>query len=171
MGKIEGTLRSEIMRLAKREVRATFLPLKREVWEMKLKLSNLSKSFIPLERMAKEQVRQAESQKPRLEATSEEVKASRLTAERIRNLRKKLGISQRELAILTGSSIGAVLSWEKGKFKPSVGKKASLVALRKLRKRDVKKLLSEKSEQLGKKNPEKSKTKDTRRKSPIKGMK
>ena len=123
MGKIESTLKSEIMRLAKREVRATFLPLKREVWEMKLKLSNLSKSFIPLERMAKEQAKQEESQKLGLETTPEEVKASRLTPERIRNLRKKLGISQRQLAILTGASTGAVLSWEEGRFNPNQTKR------------------------------------------------
>ena len=51
-------------------------------------------------------------------ASPEEVKASRFTPERIRHLREKLGISQRELGILVGATIGAVLSWEKGKFKP-----------------------------------------------------
>jgi hypothetical protein len=40
--------------------------------------------------------------------------------------------------------IGAALSWEKGKFKPKGDKKAALVALRKLSKRDLKKMLAEK---------------------------
>jgi DNA-binding transcriptional regulator YiaG len=80
-----------------------------------------------------------------LEATPEEVKASRITPERIHRLRNKLGISMRELGLLTGSSLGAVLSWEKGKFKPRGEKKAALVALRKLRKREVRKLLAEKA--------------------------
>jgi DNA-binding XRE family transcriptional regulator len=71
------------------------------------------------------------------------VKASRFTPERIRSLRNKLGISQRELGILVGATNGAVLSWEKGKFKPQGEKKAALVALRKVRKRDVKKMLAE----------------------------
>ena len=74
------------------------------------------------------------------------MKASRLTPERIRGLRKKLDISMRELGILTGSSVGAILSWEKGKFKPKGEKKAALVALRKVRKRDVKKMLAEKAD-------------------------
>jgi hypothetical protein len=34
MAKIEGIIKSEIMRLAKREVRAVFRPLKREVWQI-----------------------------------------------------------------------------------------------------------------------------------------
>lgn len=143
MGKLESIIKSEIQRLAKREVRSTFRPLRKEVWELKLKLSNLIKNFTVLDRLAKE-ISKAKSTEPKLEASSEEVKASRLTPERIANLRKKLGISQRELGVLVGATIGAVLSWEKGKFKPRGDKKAALVALRKLRKREVRKMLAEK---------------------------
>ena len=143
MGKLESTIKSEIMRLAKREVRATFVPLRREVRSMRLRLSTLSKNFSAIDRLTKEL--HLEEAKPKLETTPEEVKASRITPDRIRRLRNKLGISQRELGILTGSSLGAVLSWEKGKFKPRGDKKAALVALRKLRKRDVRKLLAEKA--------------------------
>ena len=143
MGKLESTIKSEIQRLAKREVRSTFFPLRREVRGMRLKLSGLSKGINSLNRITKEL--RLEEARPKLEATPEEVKASRLTPDRIRGLRKKLRISMRELGVLTGSSLGAVLSWEKGKFKPRGDKKAALVALRKLRKRDVKKLLAEKA--------------------------
>jgi DNA-binding transcriptional regulator YiaG len=109
----------------------------------RLRVSSLSRGILSLKRMTKEL--HLEEAKPKLEATPEEVKASRLTPDRIRGLRKKLGISMRELGVLTGSSLGAVLSWEKGKFKPRGDKKAALVALRKVRKRDVKKLLAEKA--------------------------
>jgi DNA-binding transcriptional regulator YiaG len=111
---------------------------------MKLKLSNLIKNFTVLDRLAKE-ASKGKSTEPKLEASPDEVKASRLTPERIAGLRKKLGISQRELGVLVGASLGAVASWEKGKFKPRGDKKAALVALRKLKKRDVKKLLAEKA--------------------------
>ena len=144
MAKLESIIKSEITRLAKREVRSTFRPLRKEVWGMKLKLSNLIKNFTVFDRLAKE-ISKAKSTEPKLEASPEEVKASRLTPERISNLRKKLGISQRELGVLVGATIGAVLSWEKGKFKPRGDKKAALVALRKLRKRQVRKMLTEKA--------------------------
>ena len=134
MGKLESTIKSEIQRLAKREIRSTFIPLRREVRAMRLKLSGLSKGIASLDRMAKEL--HLEEVKPRLEATPEEVKASRFTPDRIRRLRKKLGISMRELGILTGVGLSAVAMWEKGKFRPRGEKKAALVALRKLRKRD-----------------------------------
>ncbi len=94
--------------------------------------------------LAKE-ISESKAKEPELAASPEEVKASRLTPERIQGLRKKLGISQRELGVLVGASTGAVLSWEKGKFKPQGEKKAALVALRKLRKRDVRKMLKEKA--------------------------
>jgi transcriptional regulator with XRE-family HTH domain len=79
------------------------------------------------------------------------VKASRFTPERIRRLREKLGVSQRELGVLVGATTGAVLSWEKGKFKPNGEKKTVLVALRRVKKRDVKKMLAEKAGEKDKK--------------------
>jgi DNA-binding transcriptional regulator YiaG len=157
MGKMEGAIKFDILRLAKREVRAAFLPLRREVWAMRLKLSGLSKRVAILNRQAKGL--RLEEAKPKLEASPEEVKTSRLTPERIRNLRKKKGISQRELAMITGVTTGAVLSWEKGKFKPNEDKKATLVALRKLNKRDLKKILAEKLVGKAKAKPVQSKGK------------
>ena len=144
MAKLESIIKSEITRLAKHEVRTVFRPLRKEVWGLRLKLSNLIKNFTVLDRLAKE-ISKTKSTEPKLEASQEEVKASRLTPERIAGLRRKLGISQREMGVLTGASLGAVASWEKGKFKPQGEKKAALVALRKIRKRDVRKLLAEKA--------------------------
>ena len=144
MAKIESIIKSEIQRLAKHEVRSVYRPLRKEVWGLKLKLSNLIKNFAVLDRMAKG-LAKTKSTEPKLEASPEEVKASRLTPERIAGLRKKLGISQRKFGILMGASLGAVQSWEKGKFKPQGEKKAALVAMRKLRKRDVRKMLAEKA--------------------------
>ena len=143
MGKLESTIKSEIQRLSKREIRATFVPLRREVRGMRLRLSSLSKNFSTLNRLAKEQMQNLP--KKGLEATPEEVKASRLTPERIRGLRKKLGISMRELGLLIGVTTWAVLMWEKGKFKPRGEKKAALVGLRKFKKQEIRKLLDEKA--------------------------
>jgi DNA-binding transcriptional regulator YiaG len=153
IAKIEGVIKAEIIRLAKKEVRVVFRPLKREVWQMGAKLASLSKGIASLNRTAKEM--HLEEAKPKLEATPEEVKASRLSPERIGRLRKKLGISQRELGILIGASLGTVLAWEKGKFKPKADKKAALVALRKLKKRGMKKLLAQTVEESEKSKAEK----------------
>jgi DNA-binding transcriptional regulator YiaG len=163
MTKLESIIKSEIQRLAKHEVRSVYRPLRKEVWGLKLKLSNLIKNFAILDRLAKEAAK-GKSTEPKLEASPEEVKASRLTPERIAGLRKKLGISQRELGVLVGATIGAVLSWEKGKFKPRGEKKAALVALRKVRKRDVRKMLAEKPVETKREEPPKKSSKRTKEK-------
>ena len=163
MGKIGSIIKSEIQRLAKREVRSTFRPLRKEVWGMKLKLSNLIKNLTVLDRLAKE-ASKGKSTESKLEASPEEVKSSRLTPERIAGLRKKLGISQRELGLLVGASLGAVAMWEKGKFKPKGEKKAALVALRKLRKREVRKMLAEKPVETKGEEPPKKSSKRTKKK-------
>jgi hypothetical protein len=48
------------------------------------------------------------------------------------------------MAVLAGVTVGAIYQWEKGIFEPRGQKKGILVALRKLGRRDVKKLLEEK---------------------------
>jgi DNA-binding transcriptional regulator YiaG len=148
MGKVENIIKSEITRLATREVRRAFLPLRREVRAMKGKLSGLAKVVTSLDRLAKEKFRKAEGQEVQVDAYLEEAKKSRFTPARIRHLREKLGLSQKGLATLAGVTLGAVGLWEKGKFAPKLDKKATLMALRKMGKREVKNLLK------GKKGPE-----------------
>jgi DNA-binding transcriptional regulator YiaG len=144
MGKLEASIKSEIVRLAKRELHETFVPLGRDVRLLKSTVSQLRKTVLALERFEAHQQKELKKRKIPLEATPEEVKKSRFSPPLIRSLRKQLGISQKELAILAGVTVGAAHLWESGKFKPKDEKKAVMVALRKLGRRDVRKLLEEK---------------------------
>jgi len=141
MGKLEATIKSEIVRLAKREIRSTLVPLGRDVRLLKSTVSPIRKAVLVLERLAAQQQKELEKRKVPLEATPEEVKKSRFSPRLVRSLRKHLGISQKELAILCGVTVGAVHMWESGKFRPKGEKKALIVGLRKLHRRDVTKLL------------------------------
>ena len=145
MGKLEATIKSEITRLATRELRKVSVPLKRDVRLLKNTVSQIRKAVLPLERFAAHQRKELTKREIRLEATPEEVKKSRFSPRLIRTLRKKLRITQKELAILVGVTIGAAHKWEMGKFNPKAEKKAALVALRKLGRGEVKKLLKEKA--------------------------
>ena len=147
MGKLEATIKSEIERLAKREVRQVSIPLSRDIRSLKVTLSQLRKSVKELERFASQKQKESEKREIRLETSPEELKKSRLSPRLIQSLRKKLKITQKELAALTGVTEGAVHQWEVGKSEPKTQKKAALVALRKLNRQDVKKLLAEKSAQ------------------------
>ncbi len=145
MGKFEGIMKSEIVRLAKREIRKTLVPLGRDVRLLKSTVSQLRKAVLPLQRLAAQQQKELEKRKVPLEATGEEVKKSRFSPRLIRSLRRHLGISQKELSILSGVTVGAVHMWESGKFRPKDEKKAVIVGLRKLGRRDVRKLLEQRS--------------------------
>lgn len=142
MGKVEAIIKSEIVRLAKREMRKVTTPLKKDVWNLKSAVSQLRKTVLDLERFIALQRKEWEK-KPPLEAAPEEIETSRLSPRLIRSLRKRLRLSQRDLARLAGVTPLAVYQWESGVFKPKKEKRGVLVALRKLGRRDAKKLLDE----------------------------
>ena len=144
MAKMEALIKSEIVRLAKREIRKMAVPLGRDVRTMKSTVSHLRRSVLEIQRFVTHQKAILEKTQVPLTASQEEVVGARLSPFLIKRLRRRLGISQRALATLAGVTVGAVYQWETGKFKPRGEKKAFLVALRKLRRREVKKLIEEK---------------------------
>jgi DNA-binding transcriptional regulator YiaG len=144
MGKVGSIINSEIIRLTKGEMRKGSIPLKREVRLLKISVSQVRKSVLTLERLAAHQQKELSKRKIQLEAPPEEIKQLRFSPRLIKSLRKHLGITQKELAILTGVTIGAAHSWEIGKFRPKDNKMGVLVALRKLNRRQVRELLNQK---------------------------
>ena len=114
MGKVEGIIKSEIVRLARRGVRKISVPLGHDVWFLKNVVSRLRKAVLTLQRITASQQKELEKKKVPLEASSEEVKVSRFSSRLIRSLRGYFGITQKELAILTGVTVGAVQKWEAG---------------------------------------------------------
>jgi DNA-binding transcriptional regulator YiaG len=145
MARFEAIIKSEIVRLAKREVRKISVPLSRDVRSLKNAASQLRKAVLTLQRITAQQQKQLEKGEMPLQAAPEEVKGSRFSPRLIRSLRGHLGITQKELALLTGVTVGAVHLWESGQFKPSEKKKAVMVALRKLGRREVRRLVEKKS--------------------------
>jgi len=141
MGKVGSIIKSEIIRLAKREMRKLSVPLGRDVRSLKNTVSQLRKSVLAIERFVAQKQRELSKDEIRLEAPSEEIKQSRFSPRLLRSLRKRLGITQKELAVLAGVTVGAVQKWETGKFRPKNDKMAALVGLKKLGRQSVRKLL------------------------------
>lgn len=158
MGKVEDVLKSEIVRLARKATKETLGILSKDVQKLKRTVSQLSKVTAVLEKKVAKYENLEHKQKAKLNATDEEVKVSRFSPKLVKNLRKRLGITQAELALLAGVSNGAVVTWESGGSRPRGENKKSLVALRKLGRRDIKKLLAGKMEVSPKKKSTKRKT-------------
>jgi len=150
MGKVGSIINSEIIRLTRREVRKVSVPLKRHVRSLKITVSQIRKAILPLERSVALQQKELAKREIRLEVSPEELKKSRFSPRLVKTLRKKLGITQKELAILAGVTLGTAHHWETGKFTPKSEKKAALVALRKLGRGEVKRLLIEKGSRTAK---------------------
>ncbi|MBM4040544.1 MAG: helix-turn-helix domain-containing protein [Planctomycetes bacterium] len=142
MGKIESVLRAEVVRLAKRQVRAACQPLGREVRALKRRVSELAKAVRAFEPVAKEAAAKRAEEAAVLQAEPAEVEKARMTGGLIKKLRARLGLSQADLGKLLGVTGAAVVFWEQGRSKPAPEKKVGLVALRKLGRRDVKRLLA-----------------------------
>lgn len=71
-------------------------------------------------------------------------KAPSLSPRQIRSLRKKIGISQKELGVLVGVNRATVNLWESGKFKPKEEKAGRLAILARVNKEAARKMLAEK---------------------------
>ena len=143
MGKLEGIIKDEIIRLAKREMRMHFVRLRRDVRSLKIIASQLRKSVLILRTFVSLREKQMGPQ-PVPEVTPEDMKKARFSPRLIKSLRKHLGVSQREMAKLAGVTVTAVFQWEKGKFEPKDEKKKILVGLRKLGRREARQLLEDK---------------------------
>jgi DNA-binding transcriptional regulator YiaG len=143
MGKMEQTIKLEIIRLAKKQMRVTYVPLARDVRRMKRAVRELRKTVAVLAKLGAEIAAERAAAQAKLGAAPEEVEVARISPRLIKKLRQRLGISQGELAALVGVSAGAVGFWEQGKARPRGRNKAAMVALRKLGRREVRRILAE----------------------------
>ena len=151
MGKVEVVLREEIARLARKEARKLqartveeLRRLRKRVADMQVEVADLKKASAT----AASKTRMAEATQS---VVQQDVRKTRLSPLLIKKLRKRLKVSQPQLAMLLGVSPAAVGFWESGKSQPRVETRARIVALRKLGRRDVRGLLAGKQEQSSKK--------------------
>lgn len=145
MPKMETVLRAEIIRLANKQIRTTCLPLAREVRDMKRTVRQLAQTVRSVERLGTELSRRAAKEQPALQAQPAEVEKARISGGLVRKLRTRLGLTQAELAKLAKVSSATIAFWEQGRNRPTDANKAALVALRKLGRRDVRRLLGAKA--------------------------
>ncbi len=143
MAKFESVLRDEIVRLARKEIRRLGSKGNEDLKRLKKRVADLQMELEQLKR-----ARARDLAKGRLEAAKTTVAKTdgqvRLSAGLIKKLRKRLNVSQPELAALVDVSPAAVGFWESEKTQPRPQVKARVVALRSLGRRDVQRILVEK---------------------------
>jgi ribosome-binding protein aMBF1 (putative translation factor) len=140
MSNLASTLRDEISRLARKEIRQQVDPLKKSNAQLRRTVASLKGELAELQRtMRFLQTRE----KRRLEAPSQpdESKAVRFSPNWLKADRRRLGLSAEDYGRLVGVSSVTVYSWESGKSKPSAQRLAAWAEVRGIGKREARQRL------------------------------
>ena len=131
-------LKSEIQRLARKEIRAETSSLRKSASTYRAEIAALKRRISVLEATIKKLSRSASAKKEEPEESS----ALRWRASGFASLRKKLDLSASDMGKLLGVSGATVYSWEASKSKPRSSQLAAIARVRKLGKRAVAELLA-----------------------------
>lgn len=135
---IATALKSEISRVARKELRGETQGLKRSSTQHRSDIAALKKRVLELERMVKRLGKLAG--KPtgtrKGEATSDSGQV-RFSAKGLAAQRKRLGLSAADMGAVLGVSGQSVYHWEQGKARPRASQMPAIAAMRKMGRREV----------------------------------
>jgi DNA-binding transcriptional regulator YiaG len=145
MANIVSVLTSEISRIARKEVRAETLSLKKAVGVYRAEIAALKKRAQALEadlrRMGKAQAKaapvEAQAKAAPVEAQAQPAQKLRFSPKGLASQRRRLGLSVRECALLLGTSEQSIYNWEDSKSRPLARHLPSIAALKTLGKKDA----------------------------------
>jgi DNA-binding transcriptional regulator YiaG len=147
MPNVAQVLREEISRLARKEIRTTCDPLRKQVQTLRRTVRSQQTKIDRLERSLSKMVQQtASGTGTGLYAPAEEAEQTtraRVTPASIRRHRHRLGLSQADLGGLLSVSTNTIVRWEQGTSTPRAQHRTALLRLRDLGRRDIKKILEE----------------------------
>lgn len=150
MPNIATVLKSEIGRLARKELRSETEGLKKTIASQRSDLAALKRRVQDLERALKLVARVAASTKPPARQGADEDGDGgqfRFRAAGMASNRKRLGLSAADFGLLVGATGQSVYAWETGKSKPRAQNLAAIAALRGIGKREVTRKLAELKQQ------------------------
>ena len=142
-------LKTEILRLARKEVRNETESLKKASAQYRSDIAALKRQVAALEKQAgRTEKRASKGLEP--DGEGEASTKFRFSAKRMAAQRKKLGLSAGDMVTLLGVSAQTIYNWEAEKSRPRQQQLAAIAAVRKLGKRQIKaRLASPTTEVLG----------------------
>ncbi|MBS0341378.1 MAG: helix-turn-helix domain-containing protein [Proteobacteria bacterium] len=146
MTNIASVLKSEISRIARKEVRAEIESLKKANLHYRSAIAQLRRELADVHKQLKQQDRQAARQSRMAIATTPgaddaagpaDGTARRFSASRLAAHRAKVGLSAAAYGALVGMSGATIFHWEQGKSRPNTEQLQRLAALRALSKSEI----------------------------------
>lgn len=133
MANLSSILKSEITRLARKEIKTAVDPLRKANAGYRRDIAELKRQVASLQRDLK-----VASKPPRAAAVVDDAAtATRFVPKGLKSLRARLGLSAADFGRLVGASGQSVYNWETGKAVPRASQQAALAAVRGIGKREA----------------------------------
>ncbi|QBK03783.1 helix-turn-helix domain-containing protein [Hylemonella gracilis] len=132
MANISSLLKSEITRLARKEIRSEVEGLKKAVAHYRSDIAKLKRELAAQE---KKIARLGKSTPSAISDTSDDGPKLRFRAAGFASLRKKLGLSAADMGKILNVSLQTIYHWEKGTAKPRASQLVRIAEVRKLGRR------------------------------------
>ena len=136
MSNFAAQLKTEISRIAKKEMRAQAAVLKKAQATHRAEIADLKRRIASLEAVVRRLGKTPALATPPAKQ-EDEPQGLRFRADGFASLRKKFGVSAAQMALLLGVSNQSVYHWETGKSKPRAAQLQAIAAVRKLGKKEV----------------------------------
>jgi DNA-binding transcriptional regulator YiaG len=137
MANIASLLKSEIARVARKEVRNETAALKKAVSSYRSEIAALKRRALALESDLRRLSKQAGKPAPPADDGEASARATRFSPKGLASQRKRLGLSAQECGLLVGASGQSIYNWEDGKARPRAKHLQALAALRGMGKKDA----------------------------------
>lgn len=147
MPNIAAVLKSEISRLARKELKSETTQLKRAVGQYRSQIAALKRQTQMLEKQLRSIGKVPSKPRPgaREESTEPDSGSFRFSAKGLASHRKRLGLSANEVGILLGATAQSIYKWEEGKARPRDKHMPAIAALRSLGKKQAAAIIASRS--------------------------
>jgi len=143
MPNIGTVLKSEISRVARKELRGETQALKKSISQYRTQIADLKRRTQALEQQVRKLGKSAGKAAPQAEEAEGGGRQIRFSAKSLAAQRRRLGLSAAALARLLGVSALSVYKWEGGNTRPRAKQIEAIAALRGMGKREVAQRLQE----------------------------
>ena len=140
MPNFSSVIKSEITRLARKEIKGAIDPIRKANAAHRREIAELKRQIASLQRGLTTSVKKSKSSSV---AVSESARDTRFVPKGLKSLRARLGLSAADFGLLVGASGQSVYNWEAGKSVPRQAQQAALTAVRGLGKREAAKRLED----------------------------
>lgn len=137
MPNIAVLLKSEIARVARKEVRAETESLKKATGTYRAEIAELKRRLRALEQELRRIGKDAHKAKAEPEAGEDDGSSLRFNSKGFASHRKRLGLTAAECGLLVGSSALSVYKWEGGRARPRAKFLPAIAAFRALGKKEA----------------------------------